>query len=254
MKQPAPNARETRSPTRRAFTLVELIVATVMLAILVTATYTAIAQVLRVRDRGAANAQAFQRAGAAVDLIASEAEMALRDSDLLNAKIAIVGSSSGGGASTTNGSGLLLFTGIARPIRPYSGQNEGGESESQFRLEPSADGRSTLWHRRAPVPDDHPDAGGVAVAMVDGIVQMTIEASDGASWLGAWDSDSDGLPHALRVSVTASDDTGRTTRTARRMVSFDRTPVPPTETSTASTTGSGSTTGTGTTTPTGGSR
>jgi len=42
-----------------------------------------------------------------------------------------------------------------------------------------------------------------------------------------WDSDTDGYPHALRVTLVALADDGKTTAVARRVISLDRTPLPP---------------------------
>ena len=220
---PFPRSRSSR----RAFTLVEMIVATIMLAILVVCTYTAVGQIIRTRDHAIARSSAFQRANLAADLIATDAQQALRDANLLYCRVAIIHPTATGSAQSRGSDGLLLFSHISRPIRPFSGQNEGSECESQYRLEPAAGSvGSTLWHRAQPVPDDKPDAGGVATALFDGMVSLNFEAFDGSAWTNTWDSDNDGFPYALRINVVASDDSGKTTTTARRVVPFDRIPIP----------------------------
>ena len=55
----------------------------------------------------------------------------------------------------------------------------------------------------------------------------SVEASDGSEWFGAWNSDSDGLPHLVRVTVTARSDDGTGVATFRRVVAVDRVPIPP---------------------------
>src|SRR5438132_42028 len=61
---------ERRQPVaRRAFTLAELIVATIMMAILVGATYIAVSQTIASRDKSQARGDAMTRAAAAADLI-----------------------------------------------------------------------------------------------------------------------------------------------------------------------------------------
>ena len=232
----------------RGFTLAELLVAIIMLGVLSTATYVSISQVIRSRDRAGARAEAFGRANLAADLIARDATNALRDSDLLSAKVAITRDGKPGQGLD----GLLLFAHIDRPIRAAGIQAEGDEAEVQYRLRPSdvTAGRPAatasamvLWRRRAPVPDEYPDAGGVATPLVEGVKSLAFQAYDGTTWLDEWDSDLDGLPHALRLVVTAIDDQGRDTVTARRTIAMDRVPVPPEEdtTSTETTTTPGGT-------------
>ena len=223
---------------RRAFTLLELIIAIVMIAILVASTTTAISAAIRARDRGGARAEASSRARVAASVIAAERASTLRASDLTEARIAILRS----GPAGRGQDGILLFAHIRSPIRSLSPQPEGDECESQFRLEPSLAhaGLFTLWNRRQPVPDDYPEAGGVASPLVDGLTSLRFEAFNGASWLDTWDSDTDGFPHAVRLTLQAADDTGKTIITARRVVAFDRVPIPPASDTTTS--GSTSTT------------
>ena len=81
-----------------------------------------------------------------------------------------------------------------RATRPIDYQGEGNEFEAAYRIEDDDLG-SALWRRRDPVPDDVPDGGGVAEPIADGIVAMTIEASEGdGGWTTDWDSDTDGMP------------------------------------------------------------
>lgn len=230
---------------RRGFTLAELIVAIVMLGFLAGATYLSVSQMIRSRDRSAARAEAFGRANLAADLIARDVTNALRDSDLLNAKVAITREGKPGQGLD----GVLLFSHIDRPIRPGAIQAEGDEAEVQYKLRPAEGlsakpGSMVLWMRRAPVPDEYPDAGGVATPLVEGVMSLTMQAYDGTTWIDEWDSDLDGLPHALRVVVAAADDRGQDTITARRIIAMDRVPIPPEEDTTATET---NTTGTGTT-------
>jgi len=71
-----------------------------------------------------------------------------------------------------------------------------------------------------------PDSGGVAAPSVSGVSELALEATDGADWFTSWDSDSEGLPHAVRVTAVGVSDNGRTSATARRVVALERVPVP----------------------------
>ncbi len=208
---------------RPAFTLAELLVATIMLSMLVGATYIAVSQTIRARDRSQSKADAYSRAAAAADLISTDTQSALRDADLTDCRVLITRDGKPGQGKD----GLLIFSHLTRAVRPNSGQNEGEEAEVQFRLEPGdKPGTLALWRRTDPVPDEYPDAGGVATALVDGVKAVDIQAYDGTSWIDDWDSDISGLPYALRISVTGADDSAKDTSTIRRVVAFDRIPLP----------------------------
>lgn len=213
----------------RAFTLVELIVAGIILALVAGATTLSLAQIMRARDGSGASGVAFSRANVAAQRIAADVGVSLRDADLNFAKVAIVR----GGPAGRTAQGLLLFAHQNRPVRPNDeNAPESDEYEVQYRLEPAAVSGSsvaaafTLWRRADPVPDDYYDGGGVVSPIADGLVSMTIDAYDGAAWRADWDSDSDGFPHAIRIVIVATDDDGKRTSTARRVIALDRTPAP----------------------------
>lgn len=232
---------------RRGFTLAEMIVASIILTLVVGTTTVCVAQSMRSRDSAQAAGDAFSRAQVAAERVALDAVQALRDTNLLYTRISTLR----GGPAGKAAQGLMLFTHQARPARTGVDAPESDEYEVQFRLEPAtvssgeAPGtRYTLWRRCDPVPDDVPDGGGVASPVVDGLTALTIEAYNGTEWLSDWDSDADGYPHALRITVTASDDTGRRLATARRVIALDRTPKPVSEEEETDE-GESSTTGTG---------
>jgi hypothetical protein len=66
-------------------------------------------------------------------------------------------------------------------------------------------------------------------------VGVRIQAFDGTTWFDDWDTDSDGYPHAVRVTVTARSDDGSVTRVSRRTIAVDRVPLPVTPPSTEAT-------------------
>jgi len=217
------------APVRRAFTLAELIVATIILTVVVGATTIAVSQSLRSRDGATAAGDAFSRAQLGAARIAADIQQALRDPDLTYAKVAIVR----GGPAGKSSQGLLLFAHQVRAVRSGADAIEGEEYEVHYRLEPAAIVSRTasvpmfaLWRRSDPVPDDVVDGGGVATPVVDGVVSLAIDAYDGSGWRSDWDSDADGYPQAIRVVIAATDDGGRYTKSARRIVALDRTPPP----------------------------
>lgn len=230
---------------RRGFTLVELVVAAVVAALVAGSASMALSQLLNLKARSAGREQAFGRADAAAASIARDVENTLRDYDLTFAKVAVTD----GGDDAQAKDEILLLGHSARRARARDDTPEGGEYELQYRVAPlNSDPKSSaLWRRIDPAHDDSIDAGGVASALVAGVSGLQIQAYDGDQWLETWDSDNDGLPHAVRVTVTAKSDDGRVTAMARRVVAIDRVPIPIDMSATGDTGASGATGASGTT-------
>ncbi len=246
-----------RQPGRRGFTLVELVVAAVVSALLAVATAGSLSSILRARTRAEAREAAFSRADLAAARIARDLQSLARDPDLTYAHLSIT---PGGGQDPQDS--ILMFVRSLSTARNFEDLAEGGLYEVAYRVsaDPSGVGPS-LWRRVDPAFDPALDGGGIATSLVKGVVSLRLEATDGADWFTDWQSDRDGLPHAVRITATAVDDRNLIRSTARRVVAIDRVPLPPPtdETTTpASDEGgptpapTGGTGGTGGGTPTGG--
>ncbi|MCC6660271.1 MAG: prepilin-type N-terminal cleavage/methylation domain-containing protein [Phycisphaerales bacterium] len=208
----------TPGPRHRGFTLVELILAAMITALIAGATATALGQMSRARAASVAHQEAFSAAQAAADRIALDVLTAARDEDLAFCRVAVTD----GGAPGAESDSILLLTRSLRRVRGLVESPEGADFEVQYRL---LDG--TLWRRCDPALDDYPDAGGVAAPVAEGIASLSIEACDRENWVASWDSDSDGLPYGVRIIVTARDSEGRATAVVRKVVPLDRVPPPP---------------------------
>ncbi len=232
---------------RRAFTLIELMVAALIGVLIAGAVTTSITQLFRARASSADHEQAFSRADGAAAQIALDLTNALRRNDPLQQKVAVIN----GGTPGQERDELLMLMHSLRPVRGIEGQPEGDEFESQYRIMPAADGTDALWHRIDMAHDEYVDAGGIASPIAGGMVALSIQANDGTDqWFDEWDSDSDGLPHAVRISVTAKSDDGMASATALRLVALDRVPLPPPTVDDSSSSTNTSTTGSnGATTP-----
>ncbi len=206
---------------RRAFTLVEVVVASVVCAMIAAATATAIGQIARVKEKSLARRQAGARADGAAARIAMDALSAVRHHDLRFAKVQVMD----GGAGNDE---LVVLTRSLRRVRGADTAPEGGVYEAQYRIGPGGpDGAApTLWRRVDPAFDPALDGGGVAEPAVVGVRSLSVQASDGEAWFDAWDSDTDGLPHGLRVTVEGVSDDGSVTAVARRVIALDQVPVP----------------------------
>jgi prepilin-type N-terminal cleavage/methylation domain-containing protein len=208
----------------RGFTLVELIVAVVVGAIVAGSTTAAVTGFMRAKSRAAARYDAFRRAETAASLIAADLMVAARERDLVAATVYVTEGANGPYAADQ----LLVYARSLEPVRGLPDQPEGGDREIQYKLFPPTDGSAgfVLWRRVQAVPDDFGDAGGVATPMVAGIQSLNLRAMDAQEGYESWDSDSQGYPHAVSVQVTAMSADGQVTATVRRVVALDRTPLP----------------------------
>ena len=215
----------SRTNRARAFTLVEVIVSVVITAMIAGATTTIVSNILRSRDASRSLELAMRRAHSAADAIAADLPTIARDSNLFFARLQII--SAGVGAADRD---ELLF--IARQLRRVRGLDdspEGGDFEIAYKLIDDRNGTPELWRRVDPALDQSQDAGGVASRIASNVRFFRLEASDGESWYDQWDSDYDGYPHAIRITIGATDDDGKRLTVARRIVAIDRVPLPPPE-------------------------
>ena len=219
---PAFDAARPTLRSRPAFTLVELIVAAVVGAMVAGAVAVSAGQLWRTNLAASQRQQASARAEAAASRISLDLLSAARDSDLLSARVSILD----GGTGPSARDELLILTKSMRPVRDEAGEAEGDLQEAQYRVVGTAGGAGSLWGRRDPAMDEIVDGGGIAESLVEGIVSVSITAYDGEAWFEEWDSDRDGMPHAVRISVEAAGDDGKTRATSRRVIAIDRVPIP----------------------------
>jgi len=222
---------------RRGFTLVELILAGSIAALVLITVVTTLSQVGRARTISRSRLLAHLRADAALDAVRRDLTSVLRDADLFHARVLLLDS------NTTTVLGrdrldlardeVLVFNGRLEPLGEIDYNGEGGEYETQYRIDEDDHGVA-LWQRRDAVPDEWPDGGGVATPIAEGLVALEIRAYDGQEWYDEWDSDLDGLPWGFQISVTAigtedgslDDADSATMATLRTHVAVDRI-VPP---------------------------
>lgn len=249
------------SANRKGMTLLELIVGVVIVALVAGATSYTVGQ--SVRASGAAESRERVRAAAhlAADRVAKDITGVLRDGDLYYARVLLIdGEADVIGPESqrerVRADELLLFSGSplgARSSnrgdlgdRPESDEYEvhyrladagagaGGRAYSDrgrvFSVEGPGDSGGVLWRRVDPQPDDRPDGGGVVFPVMEGVTEFSVEALDVDRWVTSWDSDRQGYPHALRVTVRVTEaetfGTPRRQAFARRTVAIDRVPLP----------------------------
>lgn len=216
---------------RRGFTMVELLMAGVLLAVVLASMGVAMRQVVSARSASVARTDAFVRADAALRMIRRDLSSILRRTDLYFTRLVIFDSSPTIDGEVRDRDDLLLFNNRLVATRDIEYNGDGLEFETQYRLEDDEAG-TVLWERRDPMPDDYPTGGGIITPRVEGVVSLNVEAWNGHSWLDEWDSDDTGLPWALRVTVTATgagqweDTIDRPTAMLRTVVPIDRSRMP----------------------------
>ncbi|MDZ4830262.1 MAG: hypothetical protein SGJ09_08720 [Phycisphaerae bacterium] len=158
-------------------------------------------QLARSRAATQKRLEAHLRAAAALDAVRRDIASTLRSDDLFQTRFLIVDKTQSSRIGDIARDELLVFSSRLSAVRPNKYQGEGEEYETQFRVADDELG-AALWQRRDPVPDRTPDGGGVVTPIVDGVVALNLEASDGETWFPDWDSDIYGLPWAVRATVT----------------------------------------------------
>ena len=199
-KRAATNPRRLR----RSFTLIEVMVAGVITALVLGSVSSSLAQLGRVKNSCKRRFDAHLRADAALNALRRDLIAVVRSDDLFLTRVLLYDDAVATPLGDMHRDEILVFNTRLRPVRDIDNFNgEGIEYESQFRIAEDDFG-PVLWQRRDALPDEYLLGGGVAPPRGDGILGLFIEAYDGDEWFDEWDSDYDGLPVALRLTVTAS--------------------------------------------------
>ena len=233
-RNPTVQGNAHRGPAMRGFTIVELVVAIAVSAIVIVTVSSALSRISKTRDVARTRLEAVTRANAALDAIRRDIASVVRDGDLFYTRVLLRDAPAFTEYGQVDRDEILVFNNRLRPMRRDEYAGEGGEYESQYRIEDDRQG-SVLWMRRDAVPDENGEGGGMAIPMVEGIVGLQIEAYDGESWYPDWDSDVFGLPWALRVTVLATGespdnpatDPQRATVSLRTQIPIERIVPPP---------------------------
>ncbi len=186
-------------------------------------------QLGKVKSLSARHLAACLRADAALAALRGEIVSVIRSDDLFFSRLQVTDRAGASALGLLDRDSILLFNTRLRPVREIDYIGEGMSYETQLRIEEDEVG-PVLWQRRDPVPDEYPLGGGVATPLVEGIIAVSIEAYDGFQWFEEWDSDTDGLPWALKVMVVASgylpgtDAYDAPTAVLRTVIPIDRVP------------------------------
>ncbi len=188
---------------RRGFTMVELLTAGVILALVLSAMGLSLGQVNQSRVMARERADAYLRADAGLRMVRRELVSLLRMDDLFYTRLLITDNGVTIDGFNFERDEILLFNSRIQATSSLDYNGDGTEFESAFRIEQDNDG-PVLWHRRDAMPDKFPRGGGIATPSMEGILGLSFEAWDGEVWTTVWDSDDDGLPQAIRVTVEST--------------------------------------------------
>jgi prepilin-type N-terminal cleavage/methylation domain-containing protein len=194
--------RRKTTAARRGFTLIELMVAALIVSFVLGSVALSVGQLGRARNTSKLRVDAFRRADAALNMIRRDIASITRSDDLFFTRLLLTNDVIYSAGDEFDRDELLIFNTRVRPLHDIDFHGEGYEYETQYRISDDQWG-PVLWQRADPFPDEYPAGGGVATPGIEGILGLTVQVYDGEYWYDDWDSDVSGLPHAVSVTVLA---------------------------------------------------
>ena len=187
---------------RRGFTLLEILIAVVLLGIITAALYGSYFTVLRARERASQGMEARRELGSTLDLLRREiASSAYNRADKRLLLVVEDRDIFGKPAS------LLVLTTLA----PQSNQirKESGIIKVQYRLQ-EKDSHSILTRREQDsfmAAETAESVETAAYPQMERISSFLVECYDGSKWVKTWNTDLNGaLPKRIRVTVQVEED------------------------------------------------
>lgn len=179
------------------FTLIEVLIAVVLLGILTAALYGSYFGVIRARDRASAGMESRRELGATLDLIRREVSSALFNRSDKRLRFVVEDRDNFGTQSST----LELTT-----LAPPAGQNrsESGIVAVTYRMA-EKDKKRTLTRQER---DIFSEEGTIpAYPQMEQISSFLVECYDGSKWVKSWDTTINGtLPRSVRVTVQVEEE------------------------------------------------
>ena len=196
---------------QRGMTLIELILAIGVLAMISSITYGAIANAAAVGEEAQAQRQLRTMGRNATEIMQRELSLAFisqNQNDYYRTQFK---------GTDRDPIDEIYFVARAHQKR-YAGVKEGDAAEFGYWSEEDRKGGAyrSLLHRESPIIDDDPDRGGSVLALSHDVRRLNLRYYDERKeeWLDEWDSESSDqmnrVPHAIEIALELEDDEGRT--------------------------------------------
>ncbi len=179
------------------FTLVELLVATTISALLVVSVVSATRALSGARKSVERRVTCSQAARRAIDEIAGALRNVRRDP--VRGQPVLIGQSAEQAGGSDRLDLLVIEDRRVRPDGPESDQHEIGFFLANLPDRPLP----VLMCRRDHAFDEFPDEGGVATVIAEGIVQLAFDYYDGTTWYPQWPETEMQPPEAVRITLAA---------------------------------------------------
>ena len=179
------------------FTLLEVLIAVSLLAILSTALYGSYFGVIRARERASAGMESRRELGATLDLIRREVSSALFNRSDKRLRFVVEDRDNFGSPSST-----LELTTLAPP--DVNSRRESGIAVVTYRMV-EKNKKRTLTRRERDLFSE--ESALPAYPQMEEISSILVECYDGSKWGKSWDTAINGtLPKSVRVTVTSEED------------------------------------------------
>lgn len=180
------------------FTLLEVLIAVVLLGILAGALYGSYFGVVRARERSAAGMESRRELGATLDLIRREVSSSMYSRTDKRLRLVVEDRDNFGVPSST-----LELTTLAPPAD--MSRSESGIVVVRYRMA-EKDKKLTLTRQERDLVFDGP-AAVPAYPQMERISAFLVECHDGSKWVKSWDTSINGtLPKSLRVTVQVEEE------------------------------------------------
>ena len=185
------------------FTLMEVLIATAILAIVMAIVYGSFVQTRMVIGRTEAVVDGLRGIRAAFNKITSDLSMAFRSEN--NENTFFVGTDDYAGGYPSD---RIDFTSYSNRIREKDAK-ESDQMEVGYYIERGFEGGSVLMKREKKHIDENPTFGGKAYELSEDIPGINFRYLDKGAWLDSWDSRvSDSMPEAVEITIIAKDING----------------------------------------------
>ena len=210
-------ARTNRQSPNAGFTLLEILVATIISGFVALTAAASLQAVIRSRDKIDASIEATAELNLAIRMIGDDLRNIARNrgNDNCNLVGALMPLED---MASTNLKVQAVRRSKARPDQP-----EGDVYEVEYYLL-TDEAKSQLMRRVWPYPDAEDEPAGILSAIADNLTGFDISYYDGEAWENEWPEDMTQLPHLVKVTLAARTPEQRQTIRRSVLVNFPRRP------------------------------